>query len=432
MVFESPDMCNDYFRSTPIPGKGFISFSGFLYACGVLFISSTTLIGLFKREIENPTQEASPQVIDATANESNMTGEVSLIPVSIEELELQPNKENEVPEEKEENPTTISKWKYFAQAYLSMLRMLMLKPVLIYVAFIFTQNFIFLACDSVSGLKLIENGLSKETMALIGTLMMPYDIILPLLVVRWSSGPRPISTMLKFSIPLFFMHFTSIPLVYYVDYFKTETPINATTIIGNSSSISSDSKVSMSPYIYVILAIQSSISSVFGSIIHLSQGTFHARIADPSLGGTYMTLLNTLSNLAVSLPSTILLFFIDPLTWRTCENASLEKVITSLNSTATNRTQLVQLAQDFLSNNATCKDFEGREACKLAGGLCRTIVDGYYLLSGVGFVCGIVAYYFLHKMARYLDSKTVEAYRVKEKSEPPETSEKPGVTSSDV
>ncbi|VDL54479.1 unnamed protein product, partial [Hymenolepis diminuta] len=224
----------------------------------------------------------------------------------------------------------------------------------------------------------------------------------------------------------FFLSFTSIPLVYYIDFFKTETPIavsNITTLVGNSSSLSIDTKVSMSPYIYVILVARSIISSVFGSIMSLSQGTFHARIADPSLGGTYMTLLNTLTNLSFALPSTVLLFFIDPLTWRACENASLERAISVLNSTSTNRTELIQLAEDFLTNNVTCMSFDGKEACRLSGGSCRTIVDGYYLLSGVGFVSGIVSYVFLRRMAKYLDSNPVEAYRVKAKSEAFETME---------
>ncbi|KAM3171583.1 hypothetical protein ACTXT7_016328 [Hymenolepis weldensis] len=208
MVFESPDMCNDYFRSTPVPGKGLISFSGFLYVCGAIFVISTTLIGLFKQEIKKSTQEASPEVSDAPTNEEeNKEMEVSIVPVGSGELELQLNEENEVSEHKKEDEPSNSKWRYLHQTYLSMLRMLMLKPVLIYIAFIFLQRFIFLACDSVSGLKLIENGLSKETMALISSFMIPYDIILPLLVVRWSSGPRPINVMLNTSIPLSVSYF---------------------------------------------------------------------------------------------------------------------------------------------------------------------------------------------------------------------------------
>ncbi|VDO00896.1 unnamed protein product [Rodentolepis nana] len=297
MVFESPDMCNDHFRSTPIPGKGFISFSGFLYACGVLFTISTIPVGLFKKEIENSNHETSSQVVDVTVNENDGNEEASRDPVGSEELELPSNKENEVLEEKNENQTTMSRCKFFSRAYITMIRMLMLKPVLVYVAFILARNFILIASDSASGLKLIERGLSKEQVSLISMFMIPYDIVLPLLVVRCSSGPRPISTMLKFSIPLFFLSFTSIPLVYYVDYFKTETSINSTIVNGNSSSIIQGTRVTISPYFYAIIAMLTAISSVFESIVYLSQGTFHARIADPLLGGTYMTLLNTLANL---------------------------------------------------------------------------------------------------------------------------------------
>lgn len=45
---------------------------------------------------------------------------------------------------------------------------------------------------------------------------------------------------------------------------------------------------------------------------------FFAKISDPRSGGTYMTLLNTLSNLGGTWPSTVILFFVDPLTWNSC------------------------------------------------------------------------------------------------------------------
>lgn len=48
---------------------------------------------------------------------------------------------------------------------------------------------------------------------------------------------------------------------------------------------------------------------------------FFAQISDPSIGGTYMTLLNTICNLGGNWPSTLALWFVDPLTFRGCENA---------------------------------------------------------------------------------------------------------------
>ena len=48
---------------------------------------------------------------------------------------------------------------------------------------------------------------------------------------------------------------------------------------------------------------------------------FFARISDPAVGGTYMTLLNTLCNLGGNWPNTMILWMTDSLTWRKCVNA---------------------------------------------------------------------------------------------------------------
>lgn len=42
---------------------------------------------------------------------------------------------------------------------------------------------------------------------------------------------------------------------------------------------------------------------------------FHAKISDPTIGGTYMTLLNTVSNMAGQWCSTVALWFVDPLSY---------------------------------------------------------------------------------------------------------------------
>ena len=42
------------------------------------------------------------------------------------------------------------------------------------------------------------------------------------------------------------------------------------------------------------------------------------RVSDPNIGGTYMTLLNTISNLGGNWPATLALWFVDPLTWKSC------------------------------------------------------------------------------------------------------------------
>lgn len=46
---------------------------------------------------------------------------------------------------------------------------------------------------------------------------------------------------------------------------------------------------------------------------------FFAKVSDPSVGGTYMTLLNTVTNLGGNWPAILALYFVDPLTWKECE-----------------------------------------------------------------------------------------------------------------
>lgn len=45
---------------------------------------------------------------------------------------------------------------------------------------------------------------------------------------------------------------------------------------------------------------------------------FFNRVSDPAVGGTYMTLLNTLANLGGNWPQTLALWLIDPLTFKDC------------------------------------------------------------------------------------------------------------------
>lgn len=45
---------------------------------------------------------------------------------------------------------------------------------------------------------------------------------------------------------------------------------------------------------------------------------FFARVSDPALGGTYMTFLNTLSNLGGNWPTTLAFWALDYTTYKSC------------------------------------------------------------------------------------------------------------------
>lgn len=51
MALESVDFCNMYLRSEPKP-VALVTLSGFLYFWGLVFIVTTTLVALLKKEVE--------------------------------------------------------------------------------------------------------------------------------------------------------------------------------------------------------------------------------------------------------------------------------------------------------------------------------------------------------------------------------------------
>jgi len=54
----------------------------------------------------------------------------------------------------------------------------------------------FAAADSVTSLKLIEGGVPKENLALMAIPLVPVDMILPVLVTRYTSRHRPLDVVL--------------------------------------------------------------------------------------------------------------------------------------------------------------------------------------------------------------------------------------------
>ena len=48
---------------------------------------------------------------------------------------------------------------------------------------------------------------------------------------------------------------------------------------------------------------------------------FFAKVSDPAVGGTYMTFLNTMSNLGTNWPNTLALWAIDHLTYKSCSTS---------------------------------------------------------------------------------------------------------------
>jgi len=58
--------------------------------------------------------------------------------------------------------------------------------------------------------------------------------------------------------------------------------------------------------------------AIASQCMFVSQMAFFAYVSDPAMGGTYMTLLNTLSNLGGMWPPTVAMMLVDATTCPTC------------------------------------------------------------------------------------------------------------------
>src|SRR5690606_29857724 len=74
-------------------------------------------------------------------------------------------------------------------------------------------------------------------------------------------------------------------------------------------------------YFWMVLSVTLMISFC-STVQFVALGGFFSHISDPAIGGTYLTLLNTFSNLGGSWPKFFVLYFADALTESKCEGVT--------------------------------------------------------------------------------------------------------------
>ena len=139
-------------------------------------------------------------------------------------------------------------------------------------------------------------------------------------------------------------------------------------------------------------------NNVANNLMFVSQMSFFNKVSDPVIGGTYMTLLNTLANLGSKWPQSLSLALLDACTSRECIRKYLPAPsplppLSPLSSFE--EAELVaRLGADAASSSSrpydmACGSQGERAACGAAGGECTIARDGYYvqlvLCSALGF-----------------------------------------------
>lgn len=316
LALESANFCNKYLRMEP-KDTGIVTLSDFLFFWGMVFLVSTTLVAIFKRE------------------NGHAKGK------------------RRVPEETQG----------VMETYKLLFSIIKMPTVFTFCALLLTAKVGFSAADAVTGLKLVEAGVPKEQLALLAVPMVPLQILLPVVISRYTAGPRPLDVFYK-----------AFP-------FRLLIGLEYALLVWWTPSVKQGGGFPV--YYYAIVLLSYAVHQVALYSMYVACMAFHAKVSDPLIGGTYMTLLNTVTNLGGNWPSTVALWLVDPLTSKECQGAA----------------------------GHSCGSPAEAGLCVKEGGSCVTTLDGYYVESVVCVAIGLAWWVWLGKKMRRLQEQSPAAWR---------------------
>uniref|UniRef100_A0A915PVE0 Acetyl-coenzyme A transporter 1 n=1 Tax=Setaria digitata TaxID=48799 RepID=A0A915PVE0_9BILA len=242
------------------------------------------------------------------------------------------------------------------QTYVVLWKILRLKPVIWMVIVLLTGKFAFAATDGITGLKLISMGMPKDKLSSIAIFLTPLQVVLPWVVGKYIAGPRPLDVFL---------------LAYPYRIFLSGV---FAAVLWWTPSLSSEDFPLL---VYAVWVIVYCFHQIASYSMFVSLMAFYAQISDPAIGGTYMTLLNTLSNLGGNWPITFILSLADHFTFKNCVAKGTKTILGSCNTE-------VSVNQ-----------------CTMKGNVCEIAVDGYYISVALCSVVGVIWYKLMFRKIRY-------------------------------
>lgn len=379
VALESADFCNKYLRTVESQSaEGIVSFESFLLYNGVIFIVVTILIALLRAEKSSPSEigETESGVITKMVSRRRGTDSIELA------RDVQETCSNS--DDAETNQASDMSVK---ESYLMLLKIMKLPSFKLLAVVLLTSKIGFSAPDAVSGFKLIDAGVSQENLALLAVPMVPLQIILPWLISRATCGPTPLNIYIK-AYPYRLLFGLVFPLVIYV------TPMMKLEEGG----------FPFHYYAFIILIY--GLHQITLYCLFVATMAFHASISDPTIGGTYMTLLNTIANIGGNWPATLAIYLVDLLTIKDCRKDCMHPE--SLNRSRANAidSHPTSAPTSLSSINGssliapTCEDS------------CEIRIDGYYIECVGCVILGFLWIYWGKSKLRRLQELPASAWSV--------------------
>ena len=330
LALSSPDFANKYLRSQPLD-RGLFSLGQYLVFWGWGYLAVTALLYFVPEDPPHLVKQNQARINDEKAKVESIYNRVS-------------------------------KFDELKNVYYSMYQVLKLPNVQTFVVILLTAKFGFQVNEAATNLKLLEKGLKKEDLSITVLIDFPFELIFGFYAARWSTGKEPLKPwVFAFGGRLFAAAFAQV-----VIYFFPQD--------GN-----------VSPMYFLLIIVQHLTGSFMSTIQFVSLCAFHTKIADPAIGGTYMTTLNTLSNYGGTWPRIFILYLIDKLTISECH--TLDKKYSIL-------------------------DEADKEKCASIGGSVFIIRDGYYYTNMICIITGIFILLWASKKVKHLHSLPQSAWTV--------------------
>uniref|UniRef100_A0A9J2PU26 Acetyl-coenzyme A transporter 1 n=1 Tax=Ascaris lumbricoides TaxID=6252 RepID=A0A9J2PU26_ASCLU len=255
----------------------------------------------------------------------------------------------------------------------------------------------FAATDGITGLKLIGMGMPKDKLSSMAVFLTPLQVLLPWMIGKYTAGPRPLNVFLLAYPYRIFMGGVFAALVWWTPSFR---------LPGGDFPL----------MLYAIWVAGYCFHQVASYCMFVSMMAFNAQISDPKIGGTYMTLLNTLNNLGGNWPVTLILSLTDYFTFKDC-------VVKNTKTRIFHTAIIVGMGNCPGRGSFLCKE-EGEgesirdrttehrvlyscntkalmDQCTKGGDVCEVHIDGYYIAVALCSVIGIVWFKTLFSKIKY-------------------------------
>lgn len=217
--------------------------------------------------------------------------------------------------------------------------------------------------DAATNLKLLDLGFSQEDLALTVLIDFPFEIGLGYYAGKWCAYFQPM-TLWSYA---------------FVGRLLAAVIAHITVAIFPKNGVVDTW--------YLLVVIAEHIFSTFTStVMFVAVSAFHAKISDPLIGGTYMTLLATVSNLGGTFPRVFVLKLVDAFTVATCEG--------------------FKDPAGVLTEAFDCVPQDMKKQCINMGGKCTISKDGYYITNILCVVFGVITFWgFIRTAVQKLQSK---------------------------